>query len=321
MRVGIIGAGAMGKRHAASWREIGVRVAGFAARSPDRVTLLAREYDAPVYPDLDALLGAVDVVDICVPTPLHHEMALRAAAAGKHVICEKPLARTVAQGREMLHACEAAGVKLLVAHVLRFFPAYAAIKAQVVGSGDIGAPSGLHLFRRSHPPQAAGENWFLDPDTSGGVIMDLMIHDLDYARWLVGEVVQVYAQQVNHHALVTLTHASGAVSHIEASWDYPPTVFWTGIAVAGADGVVHYDSREAVIHTQARSADGNFVPTARSIAAQAENPYTTQLRALYSALVDDAPVIVSAYDGLAAVQIVEAALRSAATGQAVALSD
>ena len=321
MRVGIIGAGAMGQRHAASWHEMGVGVAGFVGRSPERVTRLAREYGAPVYAHLDALLSAVDVVDICVPTPLHYDTVLRSAAAGKHVICEKPLARTVAQGREMLRACEAAGVRLLVAHVLRFFPAYAAIKAQVIDSGDIGALTALHLFRRSHPPQAAGENWFLDADTSGGVIMDLMIHDLDYARWLAGEVIRVYAQQVNHHALVTLTHASGAVSHVEASWDYPPTIFWTGVDAAGADGVIHYDSREAVVHTYSRGDGGSFAQAAQPIAAQAENPYTTQMKAFYAALVDNTPLIVSAEDGLAAVQIAEAALRSVATGQAVTLPD
>ena len=68
------------------------------------------------------MLDDVDVVDICTPTHLHHEMVLAAAAAGKHIICEKPLARTVEQGQEMIAACKKAGVQLIVAHVVRYLP-------------------------------------------------------------------------------------------------------------------------------------------------------------------------------------------------------
>ena len=108
-----------------------------------------------------ALLDDVDVIDICTPTHLHHEMVLQAAAAGKHIICEKPLARTVAQAQEMIRACRTAGVKLFVAHVVRFFPEYALAKAQI-DHGKIGKPGVIRLTRGSYRPKKPSGNWFLD---------------------------------------------------------------------------------------------------------------------------------------------------------------
>ncbi len=302
MQVGIIGVGSMGRVHADSWQKAGLSIRGFLGGMSDRGAKLAAEYGVTLYPDLDALLQAVDVVDICTPTHLHYEMALSSAAAGKHIVCEKPLARTVAQGRAMLAACERHGVKLLMAHVLRFFPEYARIQDRVAG-GEIGQPTVLRLFRRSRSPKTTGENWFFDAEKSGGVIMDLMIHDLDYARWVAGDVARVYAQQTGHHAMVMLTHVSGALSYVEASWDYPPPTFWTGVEIKGTEGFIQYDSEAAL-----------------AAPPDVESPYTLQARAFYHALTADQPMIVSAQDGLAAVQIVEAALESVGRGQSVSLN-
>src|SRR5262249_52892140 len=121
LTVGIVGAGFMGATHPQAWAATPARPAGVVARTAPEAARPAAQYAARVFPSLAALLAEVDVVDICTPTHLHHAMALAAARAGRHVICEKPLARTVEQGREMLAACRAAGVQLLVAHVVRFF--------------------------------------------------------------------------------------------------------------------------------------------------------------------------------------------------------
>src|SRR3970040_2479662 len=109
MKVGIVGVGFMGTTHAAAWAETDARLTGFAAETTDEAQRLAAQSGARVYPDLKALLDAVDVVDICAPTHLHYQMVLAAAAAGKHVVCEKPLARTLAPGQEMIAAGRAAG--------------------------------------------------------------------------------------------------------------------------------------------------------------------------------------------------------------------
>ena len=125
MKVGIVGAGSMGTTHAAGWAETPAEIVGFSAETQQEASALAERYQAKVYSSVDAMLPDVDVLDICSPTHLQHEMALKAAAARKHIVCEKPLARSTKQAQEIVAACRKAGVQLLVAHVVRFFPEYA----------------------------------------------------------------------------------------------------------------------------------------------------------------------------------------------------
>ncbi len=106
MRVGIAGTGSMGATHAAAWSKTKATIAGFVSKDIPVAEKLAEQYAAVLYPDLQTMLAAVDVVDICTPTHLHCEMVLAAAAAGKDIICEKPLARTLEQGQQMIAACD-----------------------------------------------------------------------------------------------------------------------------------------------------------------------------------------------------------------------
>lgn len=325
MKVGIVGTGSMGATHAASWAETEATIAGFVTKSSPKALALADKYQAKLYPTFEAMLAEVDVVDICTPTHLHHDMVLQAAAAGKDIVCEKPLARTVEQGQAMIAACESAGVKLLVAHVVRFFPEYAHAKA-VVDSGEIGQPAVLRLTRGSSGPRKAVDNWFTDFSKSGGLILDLMIHDIDYARWIAGEVKQVYAKDIltiqpqapTDHALLILTHQNGAISHVEGSWAYPPPMFRTRFEIAASDGWLSFDSDKTTaigLQLHQDQVDAAEVPIPGS--PLLENPYTTQLKAFYKALTQDSPLPVTANDGLAAVQIALAAIESAKTGKTV----
>jgi len=334
MRVGIVGVGSMGSIHAAGWAETPAKIAGFLHRTEAGARPLADQYGGQVYADLDALLADVDVVDICTPTHLHHEMVLKAAEAGRHVICEKPIARTVEQGQEMIAACKAAGVRLLVAHVVRSFPEYALAKA-AVDRGEIGQPAVIRLARESSGPRKAVNNWFLDLVKSGGMILDLMIHDFDYARWVAGEVQTVYAKSiwntqataespadpVRDHGLAILTHRNGALSHVAGSWALPPPEFHTRFEIAGTEGLIQYDSESTKpIHLYFHKEEAEEAPAVpRPSSPLSESPYTTEIKAFYEALVHDAPVPVSAEDGLAALQIALAALESARTGVAVHL--
>jgi predicted dehydrogenase len=160
------------------------------------------------------------------------------------------------------------------------------------------------------------------------MILDLMIHDFDYARWIAGEVERVFAKNITStqpdapvdYGLVILKHRSGAISHVEGSWAYPPPLFRTRFEIAGADGLLEFDSgRMAAIglHLHQQETAAPDVPLPSS--PLRESPYTTQLKAFYRALTDDAPVPVSATDGLAALQIALAAIESAQTGVAVTL--
>jgi predicted dehydrogenase len=330
MKVGIAGVGFMGTTHAAGWAATAAELVGFCAETTQEAAGLAQSYRARVYPEYADLLKEVDVIDICTPTHLHYEMVLQAAAAGKHIICEKPLARTVAQGQEMIRACRAAGVKLFVAHVVRFFPEYALAKAQV-DQGKVGKPAVVRLTRASYRPKKPSGNWFLDFEKSGGMLLDLMIHDFDYARWISGEVESVYAKNVStaHPAAVTeygmaiLKHSSGALSHVVGGWAYPPPTFRTAFEIAGDGGLIEWSSDStAPIHLLLRKESAGAPDVGLPGSPVAESPYTTQIKEFYEALhaSRDRAVRVSAADGLAAVQIALAAIESAQSGQPVQLA-
>jgi myo-inositol 2-dehydrogenase / D-chiro-inositol 1-dehydrogenase len=328
MKVGIVGVGFMGTTHAAGWAETPAEIVGFTAESPTEAHAISKQYKTTVYPSLDAMLPHVDIVDICSPTHLHHEMALKAAAAGKHIVCEKPLARTMKQAKEIFLACQKAGVQLLVAHVVRFFPEYALARAAVL-EGQIGKPGVIRLHRGSYRPKKTAGNWFLDEVKSGGILMDLMIHDYDYARWVAGDVESVSARRVTQlhpeapidYGLVILSHRSSALSHIAGAWAYPPPTFRTHLEIAGDRGLIEFDSEDSSpIHNLILKSNAPDAPdVALPSSPVSESPYTTQIKEFYRALADGKPARVGATDGLAAVQIAEAAIQSAHSGQPVTL--
>jgi myo-inositol 2-dehydrogenase/D-chiro-inositol 1-dehydrogenase len=331
MRVGIVGAGTMGQAHAAAWKNLaskGAELAGFLSRSGS-AEKLAKEYNVKHYTDYASMLADVDIVDLCVPTDRHKDMTVEAAQAGKHVICEKPIALTLDDGRAMIDACEKAGVRLFIAHVLRFIPEYASAQA-VVASGQIGKPAVIRLTRASYPPHKAIDNWFLDEVRSGGMILDLMIHDYDYARWIAGDVTRVYARSARamrpeaegDYALVTLRFASGAIAHIEGGWAYPPGFFRTSIDIAGTDGLLEWSSdRTQPVQTHLKEA---AVEQAGEVALppsfESESPFDIQLGHFYDALVHNKPFSISARDALAALQIGLAARKALVSGQAVSIN-
>ncbi|HMT22487.1 MAG TPA: Gfo/Idh/MocA family oxidoreductase, partial [Promineifilum sp.] len=224
-------------------------------------------------------------------------------------------------------ACRAAGVKLTVGHVVRYFPEYA-LARQKVADGEIGRPAVIRLRRGTFQPRNATDNWFLDPAKSGGLMLDLMFHDFDYARWVAGEVKTVYARNVRagrtnapvDHGLAILTHQSGALTHVEGSWAYPPPLFRTQLEIAGNNGWLRYDSGEMAalsLYQHRSSEDTPDVPQPGS--PLSESPYTMQIKSFYNYLTGGAPPRVTAADGLAALQIALAAIESAASGEPVRL--
>ena len=319
----------MGRTHAHGWEQTPAKLFGIVSKSRDSAERLAKSYGAKVYDSLEAMLPEIDVLDICTPTYLHRDMTLAAATAGVHVICEKPLARTVAQAQEMIEACKTAGVKLLVAQVVRFFPEYA-YAHEKIEAGEIGDPAIIRLKRGSSQPTGS-DSWFKNIEQSGGMILDLMIHDFDFARWIGGEVKTVFAKSVRaenpdaniDHALAILTHKNGAISHVEGSWAYPPPLFRTQIEVAGSNGLIQHDSDKTattqVFFHQAGVAYAPDVPLPSS--PLHEDPYTTQIKAFYRHIQFGEPLRVSAADGLEALKIGLAALQSAQSGLPVQISE
>ncbi len=330
MRVGIIGAGGMGSVHAAAWRASGAEIGGIFSSSPDAASRLASRVGGRVVSSVTELLSDVDVLDICSPTPSHLEYALLAASAGKHVVCEKPIALSVRDAQSMIDACRVANVRLFIAHVVRFFPQYRMARNAVL-DGHVGDLGVIRLKRAAYQPQVAGDNWFLDDARSGGMVVDLMIHDFDYARWLGGEVERVYARSVRaifpdapgDYALVSLRFKSGAMALIEGGWAYPKGVFRTSIDISGTDGLIEWNSdssstiRPFLENVTLDGASDVGLP----LSILAEDPYETQIRHVKSALETGTPFLVTPQDALEALRIALAARMSLQTGRTVKLEE
>lgn len=327
-RVGMVGPGLMGSYHASRWKLLPVELVGHYDVSREQATAAAERFGGRVYDTLDELLQAVDIVDVATPTPEHASPVIAAAKAGKHVVCEKPLARTLADGEAMIAACRDAGVRLFVAQVVRFFPEFAGAKAQV-DSGNLGRIGVVRTVRGGNFPRP--NDWYGDFEKSGGVILDLAIHDIDYLRWLCGDVKRVFARGLSFadnrgtdHALITLRFASGAIGHIEGSWAFPAGTFRTFLEIAGSEGVLQHDSLQTSplaiqMHADA-TAEGGKLTVPGGMIADEDDPYYLELKHFLDCLDSGADFLVAPEDGLAALKIALAAIESVRTGRVVELA-
>ncbi len=325
MRIGIAGAGMMGEVHAAAWRNVGAELVGCMSLRQTQSQELARRYGMVAYGDYQELIDHVDIVDICTPTSEHKPMVLQAAAAGKHVICEKPIALTMQDAKTMIDACRQAGVRLFIGMVVRFFPQYRLAK-ELVDQGKVGQIGVLRLKRIAYPPMKPVDNWFVDENRSGGMVLDLMIHDFDYARWLAGEVDRVFARRSQassspaQYIQSIIRFKNGAFALIEGGWAYPPGVFRTALDVSGTDGLMEWNSDQPLpIQTYFPSAPTSTKSVGLPVAELTDDPYTTEIRHAYEAILSDAPFEVTVEDALEALRIALAARDSLASGKAVTL--
>jgi predicted dehydrogenase len=246
---GIVGAGFMGTTHARAYANIhNVKVKYVVDQVPERGQKLASEIGAQALTSITQLLtdSEVDLVDITLPTPLHPVMAISALEAGKHVLVEKPIALTIEEADRMLTTARKCGRLLMVAHVLRFLPEYAAIHA-VVESGRLGKPLLGHAYRLSNMPQWA--EWFRDPRKTGGAVLDLQIHDIDFLNWIFGYPLSVYAQghqdlQGGWNSLLTLIEYKSGAASIECSFSKPKEYpFTCGLRLECEQGEIEYHFR------------------------------------------------------------------------------
>jgi len=328
----------MGGLHSSQWVDMPeAEVVGVLAESRDAAMRVAGEANCPAFgqDEFDAMLRQTrpDIVDICVPTPVHRHYVERAAAAGKAVFVEKPLARTLADCDAIVAAVERAGVPLMAGHVLRFFPEYAAATC-LVDSGGVGKPAAIRTARMAGMPQGTGENgktWYWDQAQSGGVVLDMIIHDFDWMRWTFGPVTRVFARGLygkplhtglRDYALVTLRFESGAVGHVTGSWAHPGG-FHTTLEIAGDAGIIEYDSAASAplrVSRKAAVGGGGGVAVPESPLAAEESPYFLELRAFVHALQTGEAPPVTVYDAREAARIALAALESMETGKAVTLA-
>jgi predicted dehydrogenase len=272
-----------------------------------------------------------DIIDVCVPTPWHTEYVCMAAEAKPQgIIVEKPMGRTVEDCEKMIAACEAADVPLFVAQVLRFFPEFAAAKEKV-DAGAVGQVACVRT-RRGGPFPRAWENWYGKIAWSGGLVLDLIIHDFDWLRWTFGEVERVFAKGVAgaqdedaevelDYALVTLRFQSGVIGHVEGTWA-DPGGFKVAFEIAGDQGLLEYNFNQPTMPPYVAAiaqAEGGRVGVPVPESPMAVNPYQAELEHFLDSLERGVPASITGKDGREAVRISLAALESIRTGKPVTL--
>lgn len=327
LKIGIIGAGTMGGMHADCYSEIpDAEVVAVADSRLDAAKAIADRHSAKAFASGDEIIALenVDIVDICLPTPFHKENVLKAAGAGKHVFCEKPIARNMADGREIIAACEKANVKFMVGHVLRYFHEYAAAK-KLIDSGAIGKPAMVRTTRAAGHPQG-WSNWYANMEMAGGVVLDMVIHDFDFLRWCFGDVERIYAKGLAYagipkvdYALVTIRFKSGTIAHVEGSWAHPPG-FFVKLEVAGDAGLIEFDSRTTsplIVSKKASEGGGGGVEVPQSPVNV--SPYTMELAHFIQCVIEDKEPEVTGEDALRALEIALGTLESIKTGMPVQL--
>lgn len=315
--IGLIGAGGIANAHLPAWLDLGFHVLVHSA-ADDAPALVARHGGGRVVDSLDSLLAEADIVDVCTPTHTHHGLALRALQHRRPTICEKPLTRTIAEAEDLVAAFAVAEVPLFAAHVVRYFAEYAALR-DAVAAGEIGEPGVLRFTRQGRSPESG---WYRDDELSGGVVLDLMIHDIDVVRWIAGDVVSVFARTGlvgrTQSTQAFLSHASGAISHLTATWTMAPIPFRTRFDVAGSAGVLSGDS-------DARSSFSLLAPEGDADVLLPRfdaltSPYRAEL-ADFVTEIDGGPTArVRAVDGLEAMRIADAITQSARTGRPVSFA-
>lgn len=333
-RIGILGAAHLGHAWAyarALSESPNAEVVGIHDPEPEHTRWIRQDFGIAPVDSAERLLESVDAVLVCSATHEHRAHVELAAAHGRHVLCEKPIATTVEDADAMLAACAAAGVQLHLAFPSRFLPLVERARA-AVRDGRLGDLIGLVGGNRGRPPlPPAYPDWITDPVAAGGgALMDHSVHVTDVMRHVSGlEVAEVSAEagsllwdlRVDDVAVVSLRFTSGAVGSIDPSWSVPEDHPWDydfWLRIVGTEGALDItDAAEslAVVSTRAGAARGlRHASFAEDADRALVEGFLSSVRA--GAVLD--PCATGA-DGLAALEVALAGYRSAAAGAAVAV--
>jgi predicted dehydrogenase len=261
----------------------------------------------------------VDLVDLCVPTPLHPEQSIAALKAGKHVLCEKPLALNSAQARKIVQAAQAASGFFMPAMCMRFWPGWSYLK-QVVQDKPYGKVQAAR-FRRMSPTPGWSKATYASGNQSGGALFDLHVHDTDFVQFLFGQPASVFSSGV--------TRGGDSIDHVVTQYNYAggPAVYAEGSWLLTGNFSMSYTvlcERATLDFDMARGAEALMVTEAgkkpRAIKLVGSDGYGGEIQHMLEAIQSGkAPKMVTAQDGLSAVQICEAEAKSVKTGRVVAL--
>lgn len=353
VRIGLIGAGAiMHLSHAPTIaRSREATLTAVFDRDPKRAGDLAQQYGARAYDRLEALVEASDVDAVIVATPNrnHSEGVLAAAAAGKHILCEKPLALDIASARAMIEACAGAKLVLQVGFNQRFWAQVQIAKA-LLQSGLIGKVHGFRsIYSEKSTAYPAATRYRYDLAQSGGAtIIDLTIHRIDLARHLLGDFSGVFAELV-HSALPDkvddnvwlLTRFAGGARGSLTSDRYSPAI-GDGTDLYGTEGSIHlatetlnpFHAAPLAVYTERHAKDlpevlreahypdawwKSFEGGWITVKPPRRSPYDAQLAEFCAAIREKRPAAITGEDGLKAQELVQGAYISMREGRWVDL--
>lgn len=318
--VAVVGLGDIGRAHVdAVQRAHSTRLAALVDIDPARTAAMREAVDCPAFESVEAMLAGadVDLVMVCTTDHLHVEPVRAAAAAGKHVFVEKPIATTIEDIDAIEAAIDEAGVAFTVGHCLRFDPKYAEVKRRI-DAGDIGDVVSLYARR---------QNRTVTPRRLGGRISSVMflgVHDIDILNWYVGRPpVAVYAASadpvmrsfgfdIDDVTWTTIRYENGAIGVVESGWllpeNYPRSGHFALVAM-GTRGLANLDEFD----------EGLSIASERYDHLPLVDRLTPQIEHFARAILDGRPPLVGARDARLAVEVALAATRSAREHVEVAL--
>jgi 1,5-anhydro-D-fructose reductase (1,5-anhydro-D-mannitol-forming) len=330
LRWGIIGAGTIGRE----WMALAIAaqpdgvLAAIASSDPERAARFARDLGVPkVHRSVDDLLADpdIDVVYISTTNEWHKPQTLAAAAAGKHVLCEKPLALTLDDANEMVYACDAAGVVMGTNHHLRNAATHRKMQ-ELVTNGAIGQVQAARVFHAVYLPRHL-QGWRISrPESGGGVIFDITVHDADTLRFVLGDevasVVAMTAMQgmaqagLEDTAMGVMRMRGGALAQFHDSFvaQHP----YTGLEVHGTEGSLY----GRAVMTQQPIGTVSLLRHGKEeeIPVVHENLYERSVRRFNAAVRSEGPPAATAEDGLRSLEVALAVREAAETGQTVHLT-
>jgi predicted dehydrogenase len=283
--------------------------------------------DVDAYENVGEMLEREDIpaVIVAVPNFLHADVTRRAAEAGKHVFCEKPMALNVADARSMIDACESAGVKLMIGQVLRYLPPHVWV-LDLIGSGNLGEPFGMQVSRIGGGWGGTYRApWRLEKETCGGPLFEVSAHEIDLMRQVLGEAKTVYASMDNYvtpdcdyedfvHLVINFQEGGrGALlaGHAAKMSAYDGKIFLTG-------GTILFSHQQREIRWMAEGEEAQ-ITTYEEAAEGYESGVNREVREFIEAVLDDTEIPIPGSEGLRNTEIAQAAGISAASNRVVEL--
>jgi len=195
LKIGLLGAGMIGNTHINGFLPVKSKIARYTAVcdiDAAKRNEFAQKHHLCAFPDFDEMLANpdIDVVDLCLPSFMHEEFAVKTARAKKHLLIEKPIAFTIEAARNIFTAARENGIRVMVAQVIRFWPEYVKIK-EICDSGGLGDIITVYAARLGQ--MVTWVDWYKNPAMSGETLMNLTQHDIDFLHYLLGKPISVYS--------------------------------------------------------------------------------------------------------------------------------